>query len=304
MTLNTKLFDGVVIFCQVVRHKGFSAAAEATGHSTSYISKEINKLEARLGLRLLQRTTRSISLTAEGEIYFQQCKQLVSDAENALGMMTQSHVAPKGRLRISCPVAFGTKQLQPIISQYAQLYPQVELELDLNDRHIDVIQEGYDLAIRATGQLEESSLICKKIYQCEAYTLASKEFIEKYGKPTTPLELTEYSCICYANMKRPSRWHYQSLTGDNMQVDVNQAILSNNAQMQLAMMQDGHGICRLPEFCLDNDTLATTVTLFEDYKKPIINVYVVYPSKKYLSPRVRGFIDLLSSRLNHDYIKA
>ena len=134
MTINkieTKLFDGVVIFTQVVNCGSFSKAAELTSHSSSYISKEINKLENRLGVRLLNRTTRSLSLTPEGQRYFEQCQQLIFDAQDATSLLNQSHLQPKGRLKISCPVAFSQGYLQDIISEYMHCYPDVQIELDL-----------------------------------------------------------------------------------------------------------------------------------------------------------------------------
>ena len=133
MTIN-KLFDGIVIFAQVVKSGGFSAAADALGHSTSYVSKEVNKLETRLGVRLLNRTTRSIGLTPEGEAYYQQCLQLISDAELAVGLITQDNVSPKGVLKLSCPVGFAQNHLQDIISEYINRYPNVSLELELSDQ--------------------------------------------------------------------------------------------------------------------------------------------------------------------------
>ena len=221
MTANTKLFDGIVIFTHVVNSGGFSAAAELTGHSTSYISKEINKLEARLGVRLLNRTTRSISLTPEGELYFQQCQQLVFDAESTVGEITSSHVNPKGMLKISCPVSFGLGHLQPILSEYMSMYPEVQLHMDFNDRKVDVVQDGYDLVIRATRDLDESSLVCRKIYQAKAYTVASPAYLRKHGRPEHPEELVNHACICYSNHKTPTRWIYQLNTGNCIiQIDV------------------------------------------------------------------------------------
>ena len=298
MNANTKLFDGVVIFTHVVNCQGFSAAALSTGHSTSYISKEINKLEARLGVRLLNRTTRSISLTPEGEAYFQQCQQMVIDAEQALGELDQSQLTAKGTLKISCPVSFGLAYLQPILSGFLNQFPLVNLDIDFNDRHVDVVQDGFDLVIRATGQLDESSLICRKIYQSKGVTVASKEYLDKYGRPTKPEQLIDHACLCYSNHKLPSRWEYRTLNNRIISVDVQQKVLCNSAQLELAMVIDGHGICRLPEFALEDSLVNQQVeVLFQDYKEPAIDVYVVYPSRKHLSPKIRCFIDFLVSEM-------
>ena len=294
----TKLFDGIVIFTQVVNCGSFTAAAELTGHSNSYISKEINKLEARLSVRLLNRTTRSLSLTPEGEIYFEQCQQMVIDAQDALALLNQSNIKPKGKFKISCPVAFAHGYLQGVLFEYMQLYPDVQLELDLNDRRVDLVQGGFDLVIRATEQLEESSLICKKIYNSKGYTVASSEYLQKFGRPNRPEQLIDHQCLCYSNLKKPSRWHYISQNKEDIFVDVACTVLCNSAQMELAMVLDGHGVCRLPEFAMEQEIKSGKLEiLFPNFIAPDVNVYAVYPSRKHLSPKVRCFIDLLTKRM-------
>lgn len=299
MTSNLSLFDGVVIFSQVVQNGSFTAAAEVTGHSTSYISKEINKLESRLGVRLLNRTTRSLGLTPEGEAYFQQCQQMIQDAEHIIGIVNQQDLMPKGTLKISCPVAFSLGYLSDVISEYAKRYPEVTLDIDLNDRRVDIIQEGYDLAIRATGQLETSSLIGRKFHTSKAYTVASKRYIKEYGLPQTPEQLTEHKCICYANLKQPTKWQFQRPDGSNVSVDVSANVICNNSTMELALVLDGHGVCRLPEFTMAEALKSgELVTLFPDYPEQTIDVFVVYPSRKHLSPKIRCFIDMLVESFN------
>jgi len=299
MTVNTKLFDGIVIFSQVVSTGGFSAAALATGHSTSYISKEINKLEARLGIRLLNRTTRSISLTPEGKEFNNQCQQMILDAEQAQGILDQSNILPKGTLKISCPLGFGSNYLKPILVEYLANYPEVTLDLDFSDRHVDVIQDGFDLVIRATTALEDSSLICKKLKSFKGYTVASPNYIKQHGKPKTPEELINHQCMCYANHKNPTRWMYKTLKGEVIQVDVPQKILSNNAEIQLAMVLAGQGICRLPEFYMAEELKTDKLEiLFDDYEIQTIDVYALYPSRKHLSPKVRCFIELLTEKIS------
>lgn len=299
MTRNTNLFDGIVIFHQVVTSGSFTAAAQISNHSTSYISKEINKLEARLGVRLLNRTTRSISLTPEGKLYFEQCEQLIEDAESSLLDINQNHKEPRGTLKISCPISFGLDYLQPILSDYLKANPKISLDIDFNDRHVDVVQDGYDLVIRATRELNESSLIYRKIYSCQSYTIASHQYLKTHGKPTSPEQLSQHQCICYSNLKNPNRWQYDKKDGSSIYVDVQQHILCNSSQMELAMVIAGHGICRLPGFCLDTALQSGELeVLFPDYIETEINVYALYPSRKHISAKVRSFIDLLVSALN------
>ncbi|TRX57838.1 LysR family transcriptional regulator [Thalassomonas sp. M1454] len=296
--VNSKLFDGIVIFTQVIQNGSFSATAEKTGHSTSHISKTITKLEARLGLRLINRTTRSIGLTPEGKVFYQQCEQMIEDATQALEGLNLGNSKPKGLLKVSCPVAFGETYLQPILSNYLSQYPDVKLELDFNDRKVNVIEDGFDLAIRATNQLAESSLICRKIHTSKAYVVASKAYLKRFGRPRSPQDLINHQCICYSNLKAPNRWEFVDTNNNKSQVDVEQTILCNSSQVELQMVLDGHGICRLPAFCMEAELARDNLEiLFADYVTPEINVYVIYPSKKHLSPKVRSFIDLLVAQL-------
>lgn len=298
MAIDTKIFDGIVIFTQVVSLKSFAAVAEESGHSTSYISKEITKLETRLGTRLLHRTTRSLSLTPEGEVYYQQCLQMVSDAEQAIAVINQKEIEPKGLLRVSCPVGFGISYLQPILSKYLTLYPEVKLELDLNDRKVDLIQDGFDMVIRATMSLDDSSMIYRKIYSCNAYTVAAKSYLLKHGSPQKPQELKGHSCICYSNHKTPNKWKFVDKDGQVTQIEVNAKVTSNSSGMEMAMVKDGHGICMMPAFNMQDLLNSGELTvLFDDYQKPKIDVFAVYASRKHLSPKIRRLIDLIISEL-------
>ncbi|WP_318447080.1 LysR family transcriptional regulator [Photobacterium leiognathi] len=291
---NNQLFDGIALFVQVVKSGGFGAAAQAMGHSNSYVSKEIVKLENRLGVRLLNRTTRSISLTPEGKSYYQECLQLISDAEQAVAHITQSTVAPKGTLKISCPVWFGKHYLKDVFSAYLTRYPDVMIDLDMSDKAIDVIGDGYDLVIRASAKLDESSLICKRIYSSRICTVASPEYIAKHGRPIHPTELSSHHCFCYSNLKKSNIWDYMDKAGNQTSVDVHQRIRSNNTEMSLALVCNGDGIIRLPEFYIEQQIkTGELILLFEDYVFPMVDVYALYPTRKHLASKVRCFLDLI-----------
>ncbi|WP_318523187.1 LysR family transcriptional regulator [Photobacterium leiognathi] len=291
---NNQLFDGIALFVQVVKSGGFGAAAQAMGHSNSYVSKEIVKLENRLGVRLLNRTTRSISLTPEGKSYYQECLQLISDAEQAVAHITQSTVAPKGTLKISCPVWFGKHYLKDVFSAYLTRYPDVVIDLDMSDKAIDVIGDGYDLVIRASAKLDESSLICKRIYSSRICTVASPEYIAKHGRPIHPTELSSHHCFCYSNLKKSNIWDYMDRAGNQTSVDVHQRIRSNNTEMSLALVCNGDGIIRLPEFYIEQQIkTGELILLFEDYVFPMVDVYALYPTRKHLASKVRCFLDLI-----------
>ncbi|MGD6736030.1 LysR family transcriptional regulator [Photobacterium leiognathi] len=291
---NNQLFDGIALFVQVVKSGGFGAAAQIMGHSNSYVSKEIVKLENRLGVRLLNRTTRSISLTPEGKSYYQECLQLISDAEQAVAHITQSTVEPKGTLKISCPVWFGKHYLKDVFSAYLTRYPDVVIDLDMSDKAIDVIGDGYDLVIRASAKLDESSLICKRIYSSRICTVASPEYIAKHGRPMHPTELSSHHCFCYSNLKKSNIWDYMDKAGNQTSVDVHQRIRSNNTEMSLALVCNGDGIIRLPEFYIEQQIkTGELILLFEDYVFPMVDVYALYPTRKHLASKVRCFLDLI-----------
>ncbi|CAH9062102.1 HTH-type transcriptional regulator DmlR [Pseudoalteromonas holothuriae] len=302
---NNKIFDGVLIFTQVIKSGGFAAAAQALGFSNSHVSKEVNKLEARLGVRLLNRTTRSIALTPEGELYYSYCLQLVNDASDAFALLTHNDNEPKGELKLSCPLGISQSYIQPVIEQYLKRYPNVKLNLDFSDKRIDVIGDGYDLVVRAAPVLEESSLICKRLFSCSTHIVASTDYIERHGRPHHPKELVNHDCICYSNLKAPERWEFIDVKGKQFIVNVREKIKSNNGNMQASMAQSGLGICRLPEFYI-TDALSTGElhVLFEQFPQPQVHVYAIYPSKKHLSPKVRCFIDLLSEQLIDDELNS
>ena len=292
------LLDGMVIFSEVVKAGSFTGAAENTGHSTSYISKEISKLEERLGARLLHRTTRTLNLTPEGDLYFQQCLQIIEDAEQVENAISGKHGDPKGILRVSCPVSYGISNLRPVLAKFTQMYPKITLELDLDDRKVDLVSEGFDVVIRATVQLEDSSLISRRIRRSTTLTLASPEYLEKHGTPTTPFELDRHRVMCDSNLRQPNVWLYLGLDGKPVQVHVEGHVLTNNSSMTLSLGVAGQGIFRLPSFCI-GDELETgkLVELFPEYPKTELGIYMVYPSRKHMSVKVRSFIDFVLQEL-------
>ncbi|MGF1786019.1 LysR family transcriptional regulator [Photobacterium swingsii] len=298
MAFNAHLLDGMIIFVEVVNSGSFTKAADSSGHSTSYISKEINKLEERLGVRLLHRTTRSLSLTSEGEIYFQQCQQLLFDAEQAELAMTGGQVEPRGLLRISCPISLGISRVRPVVAKYMAQYPEVNLELDLNDRRVDMVAEGFDLLIRASANIEDSSLICRPIFQSHSITLASPEYLKRYGTPSYPSDLANHRCISYSNLKTPNVWQFTDQDNQHHSVQVQSKVLTNSSEMELGLCLAGQGITRLPKFNLGSEIeRGLLIPLFTDFKLQTINVYMMYPSRKHMSSKVRSFIDFILHEL-------
>ncbi|MBU2918126.1 LysR family transcriptional regulator [Psychrosphaera sp. F3M07] len=298
MSASFKLLEGIVAFVEVVSNGSFTKAAEISGHSTSYISKEISKLEERLGIRLLNRTTRSLSLTPEGEVYYQQCQQIVNDAEQAEQFMTGQQQKPKGLLRVSCPVNIGLSKLRPVLAKFTSLYKGVQLELELTDRKVDMVAEGYDVVIRASVQLEDSSLISRRFMSSQAITVAAPSYLRKNGLPKKPSDLVHHQTISYAYIKQPKLWTYTDKDGRPTQVNVDSQVVTNSGEMNLALCIAGKGITRIPLFHLTDEIEKNMlVELFEDYPKIDIDVHLVYPSRKHMSSKVRSFIDFVIAEL-------
>ncbi len=294
--MNTRFLDGMVVFARVIEGGSFTNAAQNTGHSTSYISKEVNKLEERLGVRLLNRTTRSISLTPEGELYYQCCQTVMDEVQQVELHLAGQQLEPQGHLKVSCPVSFGLSRVRPILADYMCLYPKVTVELSLEDRRVDMVSEGYDVAIRASNQLEDSSLISRKIMSSRGLIIASPGYLKQYGTPQSPSELIQHKTIAYSLAKNESTWHFVDANGEEINVKISSHLTTNSGEMDLALCVAGQGITRIPHFNLEKELeRGEVVELFTDYKPWKIDVFLVYPSRKHMSSKVRSFIDYMAA---------
>lgn len=294
MASDFKLLDGIAAFVEVVSSGSFTNAANNSGHSTSYISKEITKLEQRLGVRLLNRTTRSLGLTAEGQAYYQQCRQIVEDAVAAEQLMGGKQTEPQGPLRVSVPISFGLSKLGKVLPKFSERYPKIELEVDLSDHKVDLISEGFDVVIRASQKLDDSSLISRRFARYPIAALASPDYIKKHGKPSHPSELVDHATIGYSNVKPSNIWHYMDKDGEAKSVNVNHVMISNNSSLELAYAVAGLGITLLPKFCFSDEIeTGKLVELFTDLPPTLVDVFLVYPTRKHLSSKVRAFIDFI-----------
>ncbi|MCF2948966.1 LysR family transcriptional regulator [Paraglaciecola aquimarina] len=297
-SFDASLFDGIAIFVILVDEGSFTKAAIATGHSTSYISKQLNKLEEKVGVRLLNRTTRNLGLTAEGQAFYFRCQKIVDDTRQATGALFGSQDEPKGTLKISCPVSLGLSKLRPLISEFMVVYPKVNIELELNDRKVDIVSEGFDLAIRASRKLDDSSLISRCVLKSHSLVIASPDYLDRFGTPQHPADLIHHKTISYSNLKHPNLWEFIDLDGSNISVKVDSHILTNSAEMEIAMCIAGKGITQMPTFNLSDEIQqGKLVELFKSFKKQQIEVYLVYPSRKHMPSKVRCFIDYVIANL-------
>jgi len=290
--VNIELLDGIAVFVGIINAGSFTAAARALGHSTSYVSKEITRLEKRLGSRLLNRTTRTISLTDVGRAYYECCSQLVIDAENAERSINQLQETPSGLLRINAPRSFSTQYLLNVLSQFMHRYPEIKLEVVLNDRLIDVVAEGYDVVIRV-GEIKDSNLIARKFTSSRAVVVASPDYIERKGCPKKAEDLTLHDCIAYSLLPMPTHWDFYK-DGVRSNVTVDPRAICNNAATEVAMVVQGIGIARLPLFTCEPEVSSGELQIIlEDYDQLTLNVYTVYPHRQYLTAKVRAFVDFV-----------
>lgn len=289
---NIDLLDGVAVFVGVINSGSFTAAAEALGHSTSYVSKTVTRLEKRLGSRLLNRTTRTISLTDAGRAYFERCNQIVIDAENAQRSISQLQDNPKGLLRVNAPVSFGSMYLLDHLSEFMKRFPEITLEVEFNDRMIDVVAEGYDVVIRA-GQIRDSNLVARKFTTSKSIVVTSPAYSKNNGRPEMVSELENHACLAYSLIPNPTLWEFMK-DGNRTVVKVTPRLMCNNAAIEVAMAVNGIGIGRIPLFCCEQEIAEGKLEIIlDDYEQPEIGVYAVYPHRQYLTAKVRAFVDFL-----------
>lgn len=259
----------------------------------SAVSKQIAQLEKEVGVRLLNRTTRSLSLTEAGEIFYRHSADIVSRTEVALSELREYQNQPTGTLRISCPVDFGTQHLVPVIKQVRALYPLLKIDLLLEDRVINMVEDGVDLAIRI-GWLQESNLVAKKICETPVIVFASPEYLAQKGIPKTPQDLQQHDWVSLSLFSSPLTWQFEH-NGQKQSVQMHSQLKTNSVAAILALVKSGQGISALSKFVMQDDIdQGLLQPLLTDYQLEPSGVYAVYPHREHVPPKVRIFIDFLS----------
>ena len=280
-------------FVRSVELGGFSAAARDLDLTPSALSKLVTRMEDRLGVRLMNRTTRKLALTAEGEAYFASAKRILTDIEEAETEVTRFSAHPKGMLRINVGVAFGMHQLVPALPRFLERYPDIELDITVTDRLVDLVEEGADVAIR-TGALRDSTLVAKKICDMHRTICASPAYLKTHGTPKTPRDLLKHNCISISGAPQLRKWPFDTPTGMET-VDVLGTVNANNAETLLQMAAMGVGIIRLSDVIVSDGIRAGwLVPLLSDvhHAEPL-PLSAVYPQGKHKSPRVAAFVSFL-----------
>lgn len=284
----------IEIFLEVVKHQSFIKAAHVLGITGPAVSKQIQALEDRLGIRLLNRTTRLISLTEEGLIYSRKAEKALSDLREAEQEILESKTCPTGPLKLSVPVSFGIQYLIEPINAYMERYPNVALEVIFDDRRVDLTAENFDVAVRV-GALEDSRLIARKIHSCPIVLCASPKLLDDCGMPDLPHALSKYPAIIYNKHSNDEMWRYSAPTGEQAYVKLHRKMTTNTAELLLHACLAGVGIAALPMFvCFDYLKSGALVQILPEYQTyPQSDIYVIYKSKEYISARLLMFLEMM-----------
>ena len=291
-------FAELQAFVAVVETGGFTAAAERLELAKSAVSRRVTALENRLGVQLLRRTTRRINLTDTGRSFYEHSARILADLDEAESAVLQQHGELRGVLRVAIPLSFGVRHMVGPIAEFSALHPRVVFDLDLNDRRIDLLQEGVDLAVRI-GRLADSTLIARKLFDARTVVAASRSYLEKHGTPATPQELRNHNCLVYGNLADPGRWAYTDRDGSRHKVNVNVALTASSGDFIEDAAKKGLGVILQPTFIAgESIRKGDLVPILRDYQWPVTPAYAVYPPTRHLSYRVREFIDFLAEEFS------
>jgi DNA-binding transcriptional LysR family regulator len=279
-------------FVAVVEAGSFVAAAGVLGLSKAAVSRQVAELEHRLGARLLHRTTRRLSLTDDGQLFYGRAKELLAAIDEAESEIASRSGEPSGLLRINAPLTFGVLHLAPLWGRFADAHPKVALEIDLSDRIVDLVEEGYDLAVRITN-LPSSQLVSRQLASSRMVLCASPEYIARHGAPAHPDDLAAHRVISYSYWSTRDEWSFSGPDGE-VRVRTQPRIHANNGDTCRAAALDHQGIILQPDFLVGDDLRqGTLVELLPDYASLTIGIHAVYPSRKYLPIKTRRMVDFL-----------
>ena len=285
-------FKEMQAFAAVADAGSFVRAAEALQVSKTAVSRLIGDLEARLGVRLLHRTTCRLSLTAEGELFHARCKALTADVEEAEAEVTARAGEAVGQLRLNVPVSFGLMHLAPLWPAFLQQHPKVTLDVTLADRIIDLVDEGYDLAVRI-AQLPASSLVSRKIASTRLVLCASPDYLRRHGEPSQPADIARHTVFTYTLLATGDTWNFEGPDGP-VEVKVTPRLRSNNGDTCCAAALQHQGIVLQPSFMVSHHLRAgALVEVLPQYRSLELGVYAVYASRRHVTPKVRVVIDFL-----------
>jgi DNA-binding transcriptional LysR family regulator len=289
-------FLAITAFTRVVEAGSFARAAERLGVSVSAVSRQVAELEAHLATRLLNRTTRRLSLTESGRAFHERCVQLLADLEEAEQTANAGNLTPRGTLRLTSAITFGARHLAPAIAAFVVRYPEMQFDVELSDRAADLVEEGFDLAVRI-GDIGSQNLVGRKLGTTRLVCCAAPAYLRAHGEPRTPEDLAGHRCLTYEYSSLKSVWPFRDPDGNERNTRIAGPIHANNGRFNEALAVAGAGICYEPDFIVGPDVRAGRLKpLLRAYAPAASSIYVVYPSRRHLSAKVRVFADFLVER--------
>lgn len=281
-------WQGISEFTAVAESGNFTQAAKKLLISTAQVSRQVSELEQRLNTKLFYRTTRKVTLTEEGQLFYQQCRQILDGLDNAERSLTNLQSTPQGKIKISAPVTYGERHIIPLVNQFLMRYPQVEIQVQLSNQRIDLIEEGYDLAIRL-GQLDDSSLIAKRISSRQHFVCAAPNYVQQHGKPESISDLKQHNCL----LGSADFWIFEG-----KKIRVSGSLRCNSGLGLVDAALNGIGIVQLPDYYLKHHIEQGELeVLLDEYQREEEGIWALYPQSKYLANKVRLLIDFLSEHL-------
>ena len=283
-------------FVKVAETQSFSEAARRLRSSKSVVSRQIAALETELGARLFHRTTRSMTLTEAGRGYFERTSRILADIEQANLSVSRLQSAPRGQLRVNAPMSFGMLHLAPALPDFLLRWPDVQADITMNDRFVDLVDEGFDVAVRI-GNLADSGLVARRLAPIRRVICASPAYLGTRGVPASPDELKAHDCLCYSNRALSREWRFVAQDGRPWPIEVHGRLTANNGDTLKVAALKGLGFVDLPTFLVGDDLLAgKLVAVLDEFVAQDMTLNAVYPHSRLLSPKVRAFVDFLAER--------
>ncbi len=285
-------WEGISEFVNVAETESFTQAAKKMIISTAQVSRQVSALEKRLDTKLFYRTTRKVSLTEEGRVFFQHCRSVLDGLDEAERAITNLQSKPHGKIKLTAPITYGEQQIMPLVNDFMKIYGDVEVYANLSNQTVDLIEEGYDLAIRL-GRLADSTMMAKKLGKRTNYVCASPAYLNKFGIPHSLSELNKHSCL----LGTLDYWHFRD-AGKEKNIRVTGRLRYNSGYSLVDASLKGLGIVQLPDYYvqhyLQNGEL---ITLLDNYREPDEGIWAVYPHNRHLSPKIRLLVDYLSDHI-------
>jgi DNA-binding transcriptional LysR family regulator len=285
-------WEGISEFVNVAETESFTQASKKMAISTAQVSRQVSALEKRLDVKLFYRTTRKVSLTEEGRIFYQHCRSVLDGLDEAERAITNLQTKPHGKIKLTAPVTYGEQHIMPLVNDFLKIYDDVEVFANLSNQKVDLIEEGYDLAIRL-GKLADSTMMAKKLGTRINFVCASPEYLGKYGTPHSLSELSKHNCL----LGTLDYWHFRDAEKEK-NIRVSGRLRYNNGYSLVDAALKGLGVVQLPDYYVqDYLKSGKLITLLDNYKEPDEGIWAVYPHNRQLSPKIRLLVDYLSQQL-------